>query len=301
MRRALLTLLLVTAATAQTPGGKPLQTAFCPKTAEMETAPSGKYWFEGNLGQKHVRMFLERGGAGVVGILYDTADWMPLTLGGRWSGGQDGTVEATARNDRDAELAIVRGKVSERGFSGTWSTGEDGERLPLELKAVARPKCDGSEAWKVFNDKRWPITFSYPGSWHLSVNGDTVTLTCPDAAMMAYDGYEIDVLEGADANTVTSDFVQCGDTWLYGHDNCKCGEEKHCALAPVAERGGMTILKGDDIAWRAFCRGGGYVGPGQGDRQVLTFGDNWIVMEGRGPAAELVERMVGTAKRRAKP
>ena len=88
---------------------------------------------------------------------------------------------------------------------------------------------------------------------------------------------------------------------IYGYD-CKCSEDKQCKVAPAADRGGMTILSGDEIDWKAYCRGGGDIGRGQGARRVLTFDDNWIVMEGRGPFAELVERMAGTAKRkRASP
>ena len=298
MRYALLVLLFLTTTPAQAPGGKQLQTAFCPKTAELETVPSGKYWFDGNLGQKHVRLFLERGGGGVVGVFYDTADWVPLIVGGRWSGADEGTIEVTARNQRDAVLAVLKGQIAAHGFTGTWNAESEGSGVPLQLKAVARPKCDGSESWKVFSDKRWPITFSYPGSWHVNVSGDSITLTCPDASLMAYDGYEIDIKQGPDANTVTSDFVQCGDKWIYGHDDCKCGEEKGCKIAAAADHGGMTMLRGDEMEWRAYCRGGGYVGQDQGDRRVLTFDDNWIVMEGRGPVAELVERVVGTAKRR---
>ena len=114
---------------------------------------------------------------------------------------------------------------------------------------------------------------------------------------MAYGGYEVDVRQGAEANNATSDFVQCGDKWNYGYD-CKCGDISHCKTAPASMRDGMTILRGDEREWRTYCRNGGYVGQGDGVRRILTFGDMWIVAEGQGPAAEMVERIVGTAKRR---
>jgi hypothetical protein len=296
MRLAVVVVLVLTEAFAQAPEKKQYQTGFCPRTAELEAGPSQKYWFEGALGQKHVRMYLERGGEGVVGVMYDTVDWVPLTLGGRWIAGKE-TIEVTAFTERDAMGGVLKGQATASGFTGVWSQegGENG--LPFRLKTVTQPKCDGSERWKTFEDGRWPVSFSYPGSWHVSTSADSITLTCPDASLMAYDGYEIDVKQGAEANTVTSDFIQCENKWIYGYD-CRCDNATRCKIAPAADQGGMTMLRGDKIEWRVYCRGGGYVATGSGDRRVLTFGDTWIVVEGEGPPGELVERIVGTAKKR---
>jgi hypothetical protein len=131
----------------------------------------------------------------------------------------------------------------------------------------------------------------------VSIDGDSITLTCPDASLMAYDGYQVSVRQGAEANNATSDFVQCGDKWSYGYD-CKCGDVSRCKNAPATERGGMMILRGDERGWRTYCRNGGYIGQGEGVRRILTFGDTWIDVEGQGPPSELVEKIVSTAKRR---
>jgi hypothetical protein len=300
LRYALLILLVLTSVPAQAPGGKQYQTGFCPKTAELEVSPSSKYWFDGYIGQKHVRMYLERGGGGVVGVLYDTADWNPLILGGRWITGDQESIEVTALSARDAAAAILKGHVTERGFGGVWKAGGEQDGTEFQLKAAAQPKCDGSGSWKTFQDGHWPVSFSYPASWHVGTSGDTVTLTCPDASLMAYDGYEISVMQGADANNATTDFIQCGDKWTYGY-NCKCDSAQRCKDAPGAAQGGMTILEGGQKEWRTDCRGGGYVGAGQGDRRIVTFGDTWIVVEGQGPLAGLVEKIVTTVKKRGKP
>lgn len=296
MRVALLLLATLITVPAQAPGEKQYQTGYCPETAELGVSPQGKYWFEGMIGAKHVRMYLERGGGGVVGAFYDTTAWDPLTLGGRWSGGETGTIELTARTEHDAAVGSLKGDLTAEGLSGVWTArGESG--VEFHLKVATQPKCDGKESWKVFNDAQWPVTFSYPHTWHVSAGAETVTLTCPDPSLMAYDGYEIRVSQGGDANNATSDIVQCGDKWIYGY-SCTCEHADRCNAAPAMERAGMTVLRADSREWRVYCRGGGYVGQGTGDRRILTFGDTWIVVEAQGPAAELVERVVGTAKRK---
>jgi hypothetical protein len=293
----LLFVFVLTAASAQAPGGKQLQTAFCPNTAQLEVSPSNTYWFEGLLGQKRMRMYLERGGAGVVGVYYDTADWVPMILGGRWTG--ESEIAVSALSMRDAVAGTFKGHLTARGFEGMWTPGGEENGIAFQLKSMAQPKCDGSGAWKSFQDGHWPVSFSYPASWHVSASGDSVTLTCPDPSLMAYEGYEITVMQGADANNATTDFVQCGEKWIYGSE-CKCENATRCKAAPAEERGGLTILKADEMEWKNYCRGGGYVGLGAGERRVITFGDSWVAVEGQGPVAELVVRVVGTMKRKGK-
>ena len=298
MRFALLMLAVLATASAQAPGEKrQYQTGSCPKTAELEVAPRAEYWFEGALGKKHIRMYLERGGPGVVGAFYDTIDWNPLTLGGRWIASQPEAIEVTARGERDATAGHLKAQLTAEGLAGTWLGSGEENGVDFHLKTVAQPKCDGSEGWRVFKDAHWPVTFSYPGSWHVSASEDSITLTCPDPSLMAYDGYEISVSQGTTANNATSDFIQCDDKWIYGYA-CKCDKTERCKVAPASDRGGMTILKADEVEWKAYCRGGGYAGEGSGDRRILTFDDAWIVVEAQGTPAELVERIVGTAKRR---
>lgn len=299
MRFALVVLFVTATASAQTPAPKKYQTGFCPKTAELGTSPRGEYWFEGALGKKHVRVYLNRGGEGVAGVLYDTEGWVPVFLGGKWTGGQSGAMELTARTQRDYEIAEVKEQINEAGeLVGTWTARGEQVGTPFHWKAVTQPRCDGKEAWKNFHDSHWPITFSYPGSWHVSSTEDSITLTCPDASLMAYDEYEIRVWQGPEANTAASDVVQCGEKWIYGY-GCKCGREMDgCKAAVAAEQEGMTVLTADEREWRVYCRDGGYAGLGEGSRRIVTFGDAWIVIEAEGAAGELVGRLAGTAKKR---
>jgi hypothetical protein len=298
MRLALVVLFVMATASAQTPPPKQYQTGFCPKTAELEAGPRAEYWFEGVLGKKHVRMYLNRGGAGVVGVFYETESWVPVFLGGKWIAGQPGAVELTARTQRDFEIGEVKGQLNEGELVGAWTPKGEETGISFRFKAVAQPKCDGTEPWKSFHDSHWPITFSYPASWHVSATQDSITLTCPDASLMAYDEHEIRIWQGPEANNAASDVVQCGDKWIYGY-GCKCGRNiDGCKEAVAAEQEGMTVLTADDRAWRVYCRDGGYVGLGKGSRRILTFGDAWVVIEAQGAPAELVVRMLATAKRR---
>lgn len=297
MRAILLTIVFLTAASPNAPQQKQYQSAFCPNTAQLEVAPSQKFWFEGSFGQKHVRMYLERGGSGVVGVFYNTEDWAPVALGGEWIAGAQPEIALTAFGERESELGRLSGQLSATALTGVWSPAEGAKDIPVHLKASAQPKCDGSGPWKLISDKHWPAAFSYPASWRVNTSAETITLTCPDPSLMAYEGNEIDILQGTEANTVTSDFVQCGNKWIYGY-GCKCENTSKCTVASSDDRDNMTILQADHIEWRLYCRGGGYVGQGEGHRRVITFGDAWIVVEGQGVAAELVDRVVASAKRR---
>ncbi len=298
MRLVLLVLFVMATVSAQTPPPKQYQTGLCPKTAELGPVPRGEYWFEGVLGKKHVRLYLNRGGEGVVGVFYDTESWVPVFVGGKWTTGQPGAIELTARTQRDFEIGEVNAQLNEGELVGAWTAKGDQTVLSFRLKEAAQPKCDGKEPWKNFHDAHWPITFSYPASWHVSATDGSITFTCPDASLMAYDEYEIRVWQGPEANNATSDVVQCGEKWIYGY-GCKCGRDiGDCKAAVAAEQEGMTVLTADDRAWRVYCRDGGYVGLGAGSRRILTFGGAWIVVEAEGAPAELVGRMVATAKKR---
>ena len=113
-------LAVLVTASAQAPGEKQYQAGVCPRTADLEVSPSQKYWFEGEIGKKHVRMYLERGGDGVVGVFYDTMNWVPLILGGKWIAQQD-AIEMIALTERDAENGLLKGQVTAGGITAIWS------------------------------------------------------------------------------------------------------------------------------------------------------------------------------------
>ena len=275
------------------PPKKDYQAATCPQEPPLEVSPTSEHWLEGALGQKHVRMYLERGGEAVVGAFYDVADWIPLILRGRWMG--DGAIEATATTEQDVETGRLKGSVSAAGFTGVW-TPKDRPDQAVRLQA-SRPSCDGKGPWRLFQDARYPITFSYPASWRVNVQNNGVTLTCPDASLMVYDGFNIRITQGTTAAEGPSFFVHCGNKWLYG-DNCDCDDRSSCQDAEVVHRGPLTILRAAEFGSRIYCRGGGYIALGSGYFGAVLLGQRWLELIGDGPASELVNRILGTARAR---
>jgi len=296
MRFALLMFALMTMVQAQTPGEKEYQTGRCPHTPALEGDPTSPYWLEGTIGQEPVRMVLERGGEVAVATFYYTADWVPVFLGGRWKEGDN--IEVTATTEDDTETGRLEGRLTTSGFVGTWTQPGYNNAVPVRLKIVPQPKCDASGPWKLFDDARWPITFSYPASWRVTVQDDgDLTLTCPDPEQMAYMGFNIWLSQGRRVDPEASGFFQCVGQWRYGL-GCDCENLGNCEAATVSHRKGMTILGGDEREWRVYCRNGGYVAQGDGHYHVLLIDDRWVQLYGMGPPSGLVERIVATGKRR---
>jgi hypothetical protein len=115
--------LFVMTASAQTaPSNVPTetadeQTAFCPSTHNLEVEPSTQYWLEGVIGSKIVKMYLNRGGSGVVGLFYEpNGDWKPVLLGGMW---KPTGIDLTAGADSAAFDPETRAPI---GFKGSLLT-----------------------------------------------------------------------------------------------------------------------------------------------------------------------------------
>ena len=60
----------------------------------------------------------------------------------------------------------------------------------------------------------------------------------------------------------------------------------------------MTVLSGDEMEWRVYCRNGGYVAQGFGFYRLLLLDDRWSDLSGQGPPSELIETIVKTVRRR---
>src|SRR6185503_10259967 len=85
---------------------KNLQTAYCPQTHQLEAEPSQKFFLDGMIGKRHVRMYLDRGGSGVVGLFFDIGGtWETTLLGGTWNNGQIDASDAT-------ELHVATGHLT---------------------------------------------------------------------------------------------------------------------------------------------------------------------------------------------
>lgn len=297
--RTVVFVLTTAMAAAQTPGAKEYQSGICPSKPPLEAAQSSQHWLQGSVGQNQVRMYLERGGEVVVGVLYDMQNWRPLILGGRWKEG--GIVELTARIE-DAPFGQLNGRIIGGGFAGSWKAQGNVaiESGPVRLKAMPRPNCGQlAGTLRQFSDPQWPVTFSYPGSWRLEAQADRLDLTCPDPSAMAYSDFNINVTQGSLANegNQAGNFVRCGGTWRYGR-SCNCDNPGACEVAEVKDRDGITILAGDEQEWRVYCRSGGYVGEGYGSDRLLLINNRWVDWIGQGSPSKLIEEILATVRRR---
>jgi len=281
--------------------GQETSPSYCPQTARLSGNPTD-HWFEGTIGPKHVRMYMERGGQDVVGLYYDVADWKPILLGGKWT--DDGNIQVTTSLPALTAIGALDGRLSPAGdFVGVLTTrdGNDREQQSVALRRVPQPSCSGSGAWQRFSNPKVPIAFSYPTSWHVEINEpdipnstnyESVMLMCPDPMTLAYDmsvGFRPE--EKSKDNTV-SDFIRFnGGPWLYG---CDSDSRDSCQTPIVTHRGGITFYRADEIEFRTYCVEGGYVGQGEGHRFLLYFDDNWIQLYGSGAPSHMMERILST-------
>ena len=259
--RAVLNLLapfvfVMTAWAQVVPSNEPTETAdeqsgLCPTTHNLELAPSAKYWLEGSIGSKTVKMYLERGGSGVVGLFYEpNGDWRPVLLGGMW---KPSGIDVSAGTDRaafdpgtPAPIGRLQGQLIDNVFIGQWTPDGGAQSEPVRLSVVPKTGCEGKGAWKRFDSRKWPFSFSYPASWHLVEEqggpGDSIRLVCPDPEEMAYNS-DVTIQEGVGQPADKTGLVRCGNNWRFDAD---CGEYlkdslySHVAVQSV--RHGMRIL-----------------------------------------------------------
>ena len=266
------------------------QGATCPQEPELEVAPSSEHWLEGAIGKRRVRMYLNRGGEAVVGAFYDVADWVPLILRGRWA--DDDAIEVTASAAEERQTGKLKGSVSATGLVGTWTPEDGSPAQGVRLQRSSADSCDGNGPWRQFSDARWPITFSYPASWHLEATSDGVSITCPDPSLLVYEDFYIRVTQAAKEDR---SLVQCGKKWYFGE--CDCKDASDCQEADVNSRDGMTIVR-DEAGGRVYCKGGGYVGLGDGAFVWVVIGRRWVTFSGMGSPSDLIQRILSTVKER---
>lgn len=303
--------LFVTTASAQTTSSnEPTETAdeqsaVCPRTHNLELAPSAEYWLEGVIGSKTVKMYLNRGGSGVVGLFYEPdGDWKPVLLGGMWkpSGIDLSAGDDSAAFDPEtlAPIGRLQGQLSDNVFLGQWTPKGGEQTEPVRLSVVPKTGCEGKGAWKRFDSPKWPFSFSYPASWHLvedhDTDGDYIRLVCPDPEEMAYQT-DVSIQEGVGENVDKTELVRCGESWRY---DAGCGDDLKDSLyshIPVQSvRHGMKILDISNHEWRAYCRGWGYVGQTEGTDIVALMQNGWIWITRVGDDSDMVGRIVDTVQ-----
>jgi hypothetical protein len=309
--------LFVTTASAQTASrNEPTETAdeqggICPTTHNLESAPSAQYWLEGVIGSKTVKMYLDRGGSGVVGLFYEpNDDWKPVLLGGMWKPtGIDlsaGTDSAAFDPEAPTLIGRLQGQLKDNGFLGVWMHGGGEQSEPVRLSVVPKTGCEGKGAWKRFVNPELPFSFSYPASWKLlqeKEGGDNyIRLICPDPEKMAYNA-DIIISEGLGDPQAGTALVRCGKEWRYNadcDDDIKQSAFNHIPVQSV--RHGMNILDISDREWRNYCRNGHYVAQTDGTDLVVLLHNGWINIQKVGEDPDIVGRIVDslhahTAKR----
>lgn len=309
MRAVLVLLMAVCVASAQT----------CPPFPQLsDNGPYTEHWFAGSIGKRDVRMSLSRGGDAVVGVLYYTDNWVPLQLGGKWEDGDVVEMHDVIRcpgpsgycsDDSPLKFgdSLLKGRLREQGFVGAWQAKEQEPAMLMNLKKVSEPSCNGDGPRRVFKNPEWPLTFSYPASWHLEVKTERLTLTCPDPLFMAYDDLgTIEIIKGDPSSEDGSGDIpiqKCKDKWVAGL--CDCGE--FCPQAAgervldISQKHGMTIINPSDESWwvrRLSCTLAGYAGIEDGDDVVLVVGKQMVWITGGAQTLNVAKSLLDSARPR---
>lgn len=297
-------LLLCSCAFSQVPASQSsedtqnLQTAYCPNLHRLEVAPSQKLFLDGKIGKRAIRMYLDRGGSGVVGLFFDRASWQVTEFGGTWS---DGQIEASDQADNHPATGRLSASLSGNRLTGSWTPENTREAESLDLATIPEPKCDGKEPWKRLDDPNVPASFAYPASWHLERDRDGIRLTCPDPSQVAY-SQGVVVKMGSGSLESPPELLQCKDHWIYGTAGSECDcdhpDKIGCHAAKATRSGSATVLDVGDHEWRTYCQSGGYVGQGEGEDRIILLAHSWVEMMADGKSAGLINRLVESVKER---
>ncbi len=297
-------LILAWCAAAQSPGPRQssdeqdLQTAFCPQSHQLEVAPSQKFFLDGHIGNRHVRMFLDRGGSGVVGLFFDIGgNWQITQLGGTWD---NGAIDASDAGENHVATGQLKANFADNRLTGSWTAANSNQPESIELVTIPEPRCEGKEEWKRFDGPKWPVSFSFPSSWRVEQSGATITLTCPNPSEIAYDRHITIYAGTGDPDSPPdqpTELLKCGDTWRYG-EVAFCGCDKpdslSCKTARVSRKNSATILDVSDHEWRVYCLGGGYVAEGEGQDRIVLLRDHWLEINAPGDSSEILDRLIET-------
>lgn len=280
-----------------------LQTGYCPQTRQLEAEPSQRFFLDGSIGNRHVRMYLDRGGSSVVGLFFNMGgNWENTLLGGTWNHGEIDASDATEEHPATGHL---KASLADQHLLGTWVAANSNQTEPVKLAVIPEPRCDGKETWKRFDDPAWSVSFSYPASWRLEESDNSITLTCPNPSEIAYDQH-VTIYRGNGSPNGPTDLIQCGNSWIYGsHCDCSQKDAHACPTAKVNRTKPAVVLDVSEQEWRIYCEGGGYVAQGEGENRVILFGEHWLEITAPGGTSETMDRLVDSVtlhpKTRAKP
>lgn len=277
------------AAATKTADDKQYQTGYCPQTHALEVAPQAEYWFAGSIGKTAVRMYLDRGGDGVVGLFYATSgEWTPVLLGGEWSAAG---VSLSGESDDHILQGHLQGRIEKNAFIGVWTPAKSSRIEPVHLATIPQPACDGKGPWTRFDDPSAMLSFSYPASWQVQKKDGYLQLVCPDPEAMAYNS-AVNIEMGSGEPRGTGVLQHCAEGWKYG-SLCDCSEEGagDCRVPKITHGASMTLLDLDDSEWRVYCRNEGYVGQGYGEDRFVLIRGKWMEIYATGRGSAIVDRV----------
>jgi len=269
--------------------------AQCPQTATLENSPYTEYWLTGTAGHNPIRMYIARGGPAVVGLFYQTADWTPRLLGGQWKGITN--IELSVTAEQGQSLGHITATLKDGRFTGAWMQPSKSP-TPINLNRAPRPACAEIGPVRTFSNAAWPVTFSYPAAWRIRI-GETVTLTCPDPAAIAYGLDEIQISKLPDLRQ--DSILQCGNNWEYGDSCQECQNTPPgltCDPFKVSTHHGLTILNAGHREFRTYCLGGSYAGQASGASRYVRINGLWINIAGPNPTiVELITNSLAASPR----
>lgn len=280
----------------KTESAQNFQTAYCPNTRQLEVSPSQKFFLQGTIGKRDIRMYLDRGGSGVVGLFFQIGgNWDTTLLGGTW---KDGEIDASDEAENHPASGHLKASLADDRLTGTWTPANSGDAEPVNLATMVEPTCDSKAPWNRFEVPNSQVSFAYPASWRLDQDRDAIWLTCPDPSEIAY-GQGVTIHTGPGAFAGPPELLQCGDKWIYGSEcDCNHADEIRCHIAKETHSGAATVLDVGGHEWRVYCHDGGYVGQGYGEDRIVLLPHSWLEIIADGKASELIDRLVATVKER---
>ena len=261
--------------------------------------PQWEKWFVGSIAGHGVRMHLQAKGGTTKGEFYKLDDWKPIIVGGRARTNGELLLhdeqEDECERDECAGTAVLQVRLAANVLTGTWRASADAQPTSVRMHAEPAPRCSDLGPQHTFHDPAWPVTFAYPATWHVDASPETITLTCPDPDLMAYNGLDVtltagNVLPGGDLPETAGFARDAQGNW---HHGAETDDETEPAVAE--QRGGLMIVRSrSGSGERGYCREGGYVGQVDMYDALVVSGNRWVLIHGAGSMSEAVQPLVKT-------
>jgi hypothetical protein len=258
-------------------------------TSPPMTAPEkfGDVWLNGTVGTAEVKIYIGEASSarkGLEGIFVYSTDWSGLPLKGDWSvpgrirlsEGDPGSPTPKAAFDLD---------VSQSQVTGTWTSSDGSQVLPVRLQRVPEPpRFDVAiRRPRRFQNTTWPITLSYPDGWRLVVSEAHLTLRSPDPKDLLFDnelacvrGTELPPPPASDQEPVELEwpFFRGPSGWLVPTGIGGSCEDEKCE-PPEVRKTSVGLFMKTEFGYRSHGPWG-YAGIAVGRAYLVVVGDEWV-------------------------